>query len=217
MQATTKYIQPLVYKENNNFYGPSGLNKRISCNQIFLGLMGINTIGEEVPVPYTTIPPLSASPGNSYQSANVLIQVGQVWVDKKFFGDSSFKVVAKVKDLDTNSVFYVDADSYNTNLVLCNFVPEPSFCPLVTNISAGTPGATTATITWNGVPGAAGIEWVNNTSSSAPSGDGAYLDGGTETLSLTGLTTATTYHIWIRTICGQGSRSAWTSKTYTTA
>lgn len=215
--AYMKWIMPLAYKVNTNVYLPSGLNQRLSCNHEFLGVWGVNMAGEEVPLPTTTIPPLSATPGNTLQSAEALIQVGNVWVDSTYFGDASFKVVAKVKDYETNNVMYLDAASYNAQLPDCNWVPQPSFCPLVTVLAAGSITSSAATISWTAVPGSTGVEWVNNTMSGDPAGDGSYLDAATATVALTGLTTGTTYYFHIRTICGAGSRSAWTKVSYTTS
>ena len=211
------YIMPLVYRRDSNVYLPSGQNLQINCKCTTLGVWGINMQGEEVPVQGTTIPPLSSTPGNSEQSASVLIQVGQIWYNPKFFGDANFFMVVKVKDLVTNSISYVDLTSWNTEFVKCNFVPEPGFCSIPTTISAGTPGATTATITYVPEPGSVGVEYINNTSGTTPVIDGTYADSSVTSIAITGLTTATAYHFWIRTICGAGSRSAWTSITYTTA
>lgn len=210
------YIMPLVYKRNSTTYLPSGQNLQISCNCSTLGVWGLNLAGEEVPVQGTTKPPLSTTPGNSRESANALVQVGGVWYDPHYFGDANFKVVIKIKDLVTNFINYVDLTSWNTEFVKCNFVPEPSSCDIPTSISAGTPGTTTATITYVPEPGSVGVEYINNTSGTPPVIDGTYVDAGTTSVALTGLSAATTYHFWVRTICGAGSRSAWTSLTYTT-
>lgn len=210
-------IYVLVYKTNENWYGANGETQQLNCQHTFMGVWGINNFGKDVPVPSTTIPPLTASPGTSKQSANTLVQVAHVWVDPNYFGGTNFKMVAKVKDNTNNNVLYVDINSYNTNLPLCNFVPEPSACGAATELLANPIAATTATINYQIPTGAAGIEYVNNTSSSAPSGDGTYVDGGTKSVAITGLTTATTYHFWVRVICGQGIRSAWVSLTYTTS
>lgn len=210
------YVMPLVYKQNNNLWLPAGQNLQISCNCQTLGVFAINLAGEEVPVPTTTIPPLSSTPGNQTQSAYVLVAPGGVWANLQMFADTSFKVCIKVKDLKTNIVSYVDLTSWNTEFVKCNYVPEPIACFVPTSISAGTPGTTTATITYTPEPGSVGIEYVNNTSSSAPVTDGTYVDAGTTSVTVTGLTAATTYHFWVRAICGAGSQSSWTSITYTT-
>ena len=206
-----------VYKDDAALYLPSGANKQISCSHQFIGVFGINMQGEEVPIPSTTKPPLSASPGNSEQSANALVQVGQVWINTSYFGDTNFKVVAKVKDYTTRNTLYVDAASYNANIGKCNFVAEPQACTVVTSLINTAKTATTASFSWVLPTGAVGIEYINNTSSTAPTGDGTYQDGGTNTVSITGLTTATTYYFHVRTICGLGSASTWAVIQYTTS
>lgn len=207
----------LVYKDDAALYLPAGANKQISCSHLNLDIWGVNMQGEEVPVPFTTIPPLSASPGNSEQSANALVRVGGVWVNSKYFGDPNFKVCVKVKDYTTRNTLYVDAASYNANIALCNFVPEPQSCTVVTNLVNTAKTATTANFSFVLPAGAVGVEYINNTTFTAPTGDGTYQDGGTTTIAITGLTTATTYYLHVRTICGLGSSSAWTVVTYTTS
>lgn len=206
-------INVLVYKENTTVWPAEGRTRRISCNLQYMGIFGINMQGQEVPVPTTSEVPEDA--GTDWQTANVLIGIGRVWVNRAQFNNSNFHVVVKVKDMNSNIVSYVDVDSFNTNIVLCNNIPAPSFCPLVTGLSAGTPAATTATITWTAVPGASGVEWINNTSGTTPVINGQYEPG--TSVALTGLTTATEYHFWVRTICSSGVLSAWTSLVYTTA
>lgn len=202
----------LVYKEGSQIWAQAGLIRRISCSFQYMGVFGINMQGVEVPI--STRQNTTKEGGTDFQTANVLISVGNVWVNQAQFGDPNFRVVVKVKDMDSGIVSYVDAISFNTNVVSCNFVPTPSFCPLVTNISV-VHAVTTATISWTGVPAAAGVQWINNTSGTTPVVNGTFEP--TNSVSLTGLTTATTYHFWIRTICTGGVLSAWTSVTYTTS
>lgn len=205
-------INVLVYKEGTQVWAVAGLLRRISCNMQYMGVFGINMQGQEVPIPTRTN--TTAEQGTDYQTANVLIGIGNVWVNKAQFGNANFHVVVKVKDMDSGLVSYVDAISFNSNIALCNYVPAPSFCPLVSNISAGTPGTTTATITWTSVPASSGVEWINNTSGTTPVINGTFEP--TNSVTVTGLSAATTYHFWIRTICSAGVLSAWTSITYTT-
>lgn len=211
------YFMPLIYKQGPNLWLPAGQNLQLSCDLDIQGVYGINMAGEEVPLPTTTTPPLAASPGK--QSQYVLIAPGGVWLSQTYFSDTSFKICIKVKDrANGNLVSYVDLTSWNTLFpTACNFVPEPGICSIPTNISAGTPGTTTATITYVPEPGSVGVEWINNTSGTTPVIDGTYADASVTSIAITGLSATTAYHFWIRTICGAGSRSAWTSITYTTA
>ena len=211
----TLQINPLVYKQNNNTYLPSGQYLKISCNFTYQGVCYINMAGEEVSLPSTSIPPLAATPGNSYQSAEVLVDPGRVWQNPFQFGDATYYKCVKVKDNDSNVLSIVDFSSWNTSVALCNNVPEPISCGLPSTLTA-TPGATTATINFTVLPGSVGYEWVNNTSSSAPTGAGTYGDAGTASVALTGLTASTTYYFWFKTVCGAGSTSSWTSVSYTT-
>lgn len=204
-----------VYKENAVVWFPSGQTRNISCDHSYLGIWGINMQAEEVPIPSSITPP-ELGADSAIQSGQVIIPVGRVWVNASYFGDSNFKVCVKVKDNLTGIVSFIDATNYNANIALCNFVPTANFCPVVTNLSAGTPATTSATITWTPVAGSDSLQWVNNTSSTPPATGGAYLPATTNSQAVTGLTANTTYHFWIRTTCPGGTLSAWTSLTYTT-
>lgn len=214
--STAKKIAVLVYKEDSQLWLPSGTTRWISCNHTDLGVWGINMAGEIIPVPTTTVPPSESVDNTSYETATVLVQVGRVWVSQSYFNDSNFKVVVKVKDMTTNIVSFVNAESYNDNIALCNFVPSPSSCSIPTDIASSAITSTGATLTWTPMPGSVGIEYVNNTSATPPTGSGTYQDVSDVNVSLTGLIAATQYHFWIRSICGAGSQSAWTSEIYTT-
>ncbi len=206
----------LAYKDSAGFFLAAGQQRYISCNHQNEGVFYVNTVGEEVPLPQTTVPPLSGNPTTDYNSATAGVPQGNVYANSHVFGDSNYKRTYRIKDLETLVTTYVDTASYDTNVISCNLVPYPIGCAIVTNLSAGTPAATTATITWTANPAGTGYEWINNTSSTAPTGDGAFTEASSQ--AITGLTAATTYHFWIRTICGPGSLgvSAWTSLTYTT-
>ncbi len=211
----TNRIFCTIYKDNFGLYLPSGELRQISCNNILIGFYKINMQGEEVALPTTTIPPDATTPGTQFQSSTALVQVGKIWVNTQF-GDPNFFAVVKVKDVDARNTLYVDITSWNENIPKCNLVSVAQGCPSVTAISAPAIAATTATVSWTAAPGTVGVEYVNNTSSTAPTGDGTYLDGATTSVALTGLTTATTYYFWLRTIC-QGIRGAWIYTTYTTS
>lgn len=214
--STTKKIPVLVYKEDSQLWLPSGTTRWISCDHIDLGVWGINMSGEIVPVPTTTVPPSESSDNNSYETATVLVQVGRVWVSQSYFSGNTFKVVVKVKDMTTNIVSFVDAMSYNSNIATCNFVPTVSTCNEPTGLVTSAITSSGATVSWTAAPGTVGIEYVNNTSATPPTGSGTFQDISDANVSLTGLTADTQYHFWIRTICGPGIQSDWTSVIYTT-
>lgn len=203
--ALGKQFFVTVYKANSTFY-QAGQKFPIYCNHQWLGNYGINTVGEIVPLPTSTVPGIGTAQ----------IPHGTVFPNPQQFSDANFKAVVCIKDMITLDEYYVDAADYNTQIVNCFPVPYASSCPVASGLSAGTPGQTTATISWKNVASTEGVEYVNNTSSSAPTGDGTFVAVGTSSVSLTGLTASTTYHFWIRTICAGGSTAAWTSITYTT-
>src|SRR6185436_398650 len=205
-----------VYKENFTIWYPTGETRNISCNHMYLGIWGINMQAEEVPIPSTTIPP-EIGTGESNQSAQAIIPIGNVYVDSTYFGDSNFKVCVKVKDMDTGIVSFIDATDYANNIGKCNLVPVTNFCPLVTGITAGSITSSGATLSWTAVPGSDGVEYINNTSGTTPVINGTFIPSGTNSQVITGLSTGTTYHFWIRTLCPGGKLSAWTFKTYVTS
>ncbi|MBS7786512.1 fibronectin type III domain-containing protein [Flavobacterium sp. CYK-55] len=94
---------------------------------------------------------------------------------------------------------------------------SPSSCqkPVLTATNSIT--TTTATINWNApsTPPANGYEYVVTTSSLTPSGSGTFTAG--TTVNLTSLAPNTTYYIFVRSDCGSGNFSSWTSPgTFTT-
>jgi hypothetical protein len=131
-------------------------------------------------------------------------------------GDPDYKICVRIKDFQTGITYWLDKADYEAKIAGCNPVSYASGCGIVTALSAGTPGTTTATIIWTDYPGGAAIEYINNTSSTAPVVDGTLLAFGVGTLSLTGLSAGTTYHFWIRTVCAAGVKGAWTSLVYAT-
>lgn len=194
-----------VYKADSAFY-QAGKRLGISCNFINEGNFGLNTVGEIVPLPNSTVPNVGTAQ----------IPYGTVFNSPQHFADANFKAVTRIKDMDSLAVYYVDTADYGTQVLACFAVPYASSCPPASGLSAGTPTTTTATITFTGVPSSEGVEYINNTSSVAPTTDGTFVPVGTNSVSVTGLTAATTYHFWIRTICAGGVQAAWTSLVYTT-
>ena len=195
-----------AYKAEGTYYGAAGQTVGINCNFLEEGVYGLNAAGQEVPIPH----PETGGPNKvMVPHATEFPNATQPYLD--------LKTVTKIKDMVTDAVYWVDTADFNVKKVQCNPVPYATSCPPLTNISAGTPGATTATITFTQSPALAGIEYVNNTSAGAPAGDGTFLPVGTTTINLTGLTTATTYYFHARTICTGGVRSAWQVFSYTTA
>lgn len=78
-------------------------------------------------------------------------------------------------------------------------------------------GATTCSsqvINWTAVTGATGYEYVVNTTSGAPGAAGTATT--LLTYTATGLTASTLYYAHVRTNCGSGSFSSWTTISFTT-
>lgn len=211
------YVQFLIYRQNSVLYLPAGQYKRVNCNQQYMGVWGINLAGEEIPVPTTTVPPASGGTTTQFQSATVLIPTGRVWVDTAYFGDANFKVVVKVKDMQTGDVFYIDAANFATNILKCNAVGAVTSCPNASNLVVSGITTTGATVTFTLPGGPAGIEWVNSTSGTTPAGHGTLLPAPGNSVAVTGLTTGTLYHFFARTLCAGGVEGAWVSVSYTTS
>lgn len=203
-----------VYKDDNAFYGTSGASLSISCNHQVLGDYYLNTVGEEFPIPTTTVP--LSEPGTDWEHGKNMASEAGVYASPNVF-NKDFIRVTRVKDLTSNVVSYVDPTSFDTNVVSCNPVENPSVCSIVTSLSAGTPGTTTATITFTAPAGPiAGYEYIVKTTNVTPVIEGTFATG--SPIALSGLTAATTYYFFIKTICGGGStgRSAWTSFSFVT-
>ncbi len=104
----------------------------------------------------------------------------------------------------TSAPYYMGFDDFKLDLT-------PS-CVIPSALSSSNVTATTATINWTAptigtTP--TGYEYVVSTTNTAPSGSGT--SEATTTANLTSLTANTTYYVFVRTNCGGGSFSAWTS------
>lgn len=80
-------------------------------------------------------------------------------------------------------------------------------CPAPTGVTETAVTATSATISWTAVTGAQGYHYAVTTSMTPPTTGGNYTTNGS--VPVTGLTALTTYHTWVRTVCGAGDTSAW--------
>ena len=198
----------LAYKDNNGFFGLSGGQRSISCNhQKIGGDWWINNAGEVISFEDSTSP---INGGYNY------VDKGDVTVSGNRFSDSNFKKVYKIHDYETSIDTYVDAASYDANIVNCNPVSYPSICGVPSGIATSVLGTTTATIVWTAGTNATGYEFVNQaTPGIAPTINGTFTSS--ISVALTGLTTAHAYRFWIRTICGAGYKSAWVSFNFTTS
>lgn len=86
-------------------------------------------------------------------------------------------------------------------------------CDTPTALVASNITATSATINWNAptVPPANGYEYVYSTTNTPPTGSGTA--NATTSVNLTSLSLDTTYYVWVRSICGVGNESGWTTAT----
>lgn len=203
-----------TYKDNSGLYPPAGVSVAINCNHIKIADYGINMQGEIVPLPNATEIP-GVTSGTDLQHGTVMVPQGNIF-PPSYFADSDFKNVTHIKDMVTLRDYYVDTTDYATKVINCNPIAYVTTCNSVGSLATGTITATTAVINWTKVLGSVGIEYINKTADVAPVIDGTFVDVNTQTLTVTGLTTATTYYFWVRTIC-QGMKSAWTRVSYTTS
>ena len=109
--SVIRQFYALVYKADNAFY-KNGQQVAIFCNHVWEGTMGLNTVGEIVPLPdATTTSPLADT---------AMVEHGTVFPSPTYFGDSGFKAVTQVKDIERLVTYWVDTASYNANVVTCN-------------------------------------------------------------------------------------------------
>lgn len=101
----------LIYKADNAFY-KDGQQVAINCNHVWEGDMGLNTVGEIVPLPgaTTTSPPADTA----------MVEHGTVFPRSNYFSDTGFKAVTQVKDITLLATYWVDTASYYANVVKCN-------------------------------------------------------------------------------------------------
>lgn len=91
--------------------------------------------------------------------------------------------------------------------------------PVISSPSSGTPGATSATITWTtNLPATSMVKWGLTTAyagASSPIHDPQYLTS--HSITITGLTTATTYHYQILSALPGSGYTVTTDATFVTA
>lgn len=90
-----------------------------------------------------------------------------------------------------------------------NIVVDSQSCPRPYNVMASNIGFTSATITWTGAANS-GYEVCYRKSGAAASTN-TYHSTNTNSITLSGLDTNTTYLVWVRRICSATDTSAWTS------
>ena len=119
--------------------------------------------------------------------------------------------------------FHGYANATNGSLQLDDIVVEVSTCRPPTALIAGTPSSSTAAISWTApaTPPSDGYSYFVSTSPTAPTSitvPTASLPAGTVITTVSGLAASTTYYFWVRSNCGSGEFSSWsTVGTFTTA
>lgn len=115
------------------------------------------------------------------------------------------------------------ANATNGSLQLDDIVVEVSTCRPPTGLIAGTPSSSTAAISWTApaTPPSDGYSYFVSTSATPPTSTTiptASLPAGTVITTVSGLAASTTYNFWVRSNCGAGEFSSWSSVlTFTTA
>lgn len=124
---------------------------------------------------------------------------------------SSGGVVTGVSAGSSTITFTVDATgcSGTTSVTVIS-------CSTPTNLASSSVTQTSAVITWTAANPApsSGYDIYYSTSSSSPTGGttpSASVGAGITTYTIGGLTPGTKYYVWVRSNCGSGSYSSWTS------
>lgn len=203
------YITVNAWGSPPQVYPKTAQSIQLSCNHTKIGVYLITTTLQVLPLPGDT--ELMSEGGQGTETYPV-----QKFANLNAFPqEDGVKKVVLVLDHTTNVQYYVDYTSYNNNVANCNPLPYVTACSAPTSLSAGTITTSSAIMSFTGVAGASGYEWVNSTADEEPSVPGTFASA--SPISVTDLTTDTDYYFFIRTICIGGSTSDWVRVHYTTA
>lgn len=186
-------IKLKVYKDDQGMVLSGGCNRLLPCDHEF--------IMEEKLAPTT--------------EQNVC---GQTFAEGTEFPASS-TVFADLVDtykvkLPGIGYWWVDKAEYDEKIGQCNGCCTPTVCVDVTGLAVEFTD-TTATATWDAVPGVTGYEYVINTSGTEPTDNGTFTSD--PEVEFTGLAPETEYHVFVKVICGPGSSSEeWVEIEFTT-
>ncbi|MCY1661262.1 fibronectin type III domain-containing protein [Chryseobacterium sp. SL1] len=140
---------------------------------------------------------------------------GYVKVTKTFVPATSGVYMFAVNVSSTSAPWYLGVDDFRLETT-------PS-CVAPTTLTSGSITASGATVSWP-APATApanGYDIYYSTTNTAPTGTttpSATVAAGVTTYNISGLTSNTTYYVWVRSNCGSGSTSSWAgSLNFTTA
>src|SRR6185437_4017163 len=102
---------------------------------------------------------------------------------------------------------------YSDNIGVDSFNVTLQPCAPLTNVQVTNVTSTTATGTWDAVPGTAGYEVVINTTAADPATGSSIINDAYNT---SGLLSGTTYYLHVRDSCAPGLFSEWTTVSFTT-
>jgi hypothetical protein len=88
-----------------------------------------------------------------------------------------------------------------------------TLCDSITGLAVNNVTSTGATVNWNALSGTPGYEVVVSQSPTTPAAGTGILNN---TYAATGLTSATTYHVYVRDSCGSNAFSLWDTLTFST-
>ncbi len=110
----------------------------------------------------------------------------------------------------TGSLDWGETEDYNVNIV-----GTTATCDTVTGLTMSAITGTSAHVAWTAVTGAAGYQYIVNTTATSPTTSGT--NTATTSANATGLLPGTTYYAHVRDSCGVGSFSAWVNKKFITS
>ena len=94
--------------------------------------------------------------------------------------------------------------------VTFTYTPDANFVTKPSNVTATNIAVNSATISWDAVDGADSYELSCSTSSAEPDSEGSYTSVNATSYNQTGLTSGTTYYVYVRTVKG-GNKSKWSA------
>ena len=201
---------------------PAGQDIQITCQHINEGYYVVNSAGEVFPASGSVVPWQEGGP------APIMVNAGTI-IPPAFnpfpTNDPNYHLCYKIKDPNTGIVYYADVADYNSKIgPTCNPTPGLGACNAPTNLSILTnTGGGTIKVGWtDGLGALIGSEVFTQTpvtGNPTPPPDGSFAPlgaGSGSGFTINGLTPATSYAVYIRTICGLGAFSAFSKVTFTT-